>query len=169
MQAFADGTLVVDGYIFISELSYKVIGGGGKDWLDLLRIQTTVGLSSPRIEWTFGLRIMREVTIKPYKPVALVSGKHFSPSCTFWMRNLESHKNANEYTIKMKWNVKTWRFVLYENGLKYRNSGILRCQRPYHAEHTGSRLITAVKQRWALLVLGWVTAWEHHVLLVFLF
>ena len=41
----------------------------------------------------------------------------------------------------------------------------VRRQRPYHAEHTGSRLITAVKQRWAWLVLGWVTAWEHHVLL----
>ena len=40
-------------------------------------------------------------------------------------------------------------------------------QRPYHAEYTGSRLITAVKQRWAWLVPEWVTAWEHHVLFVF--
>ena len=32
-----------------------------------------------------------------------------------------------------------------------------------------SRLITAVNQRWAWLVLGWVTAWEHHVLLAFFF
>ena len=39
------------------------------------------------------------------------------------------------------------------------------CQRPYHVVNTGSRLITAVKQRWAWLVLGWVTAWEYHVLL----
>ena len=39
------------------------------------------------------------------------------------------------------------------------------CQRPYHVVNTGSRLITADKQRWAWLVLGWVTAWEHHVLL----
>ena len=38
-------------------------------------------------------------------------------------------------------------------------------QRPYHVENTGSRSITAVKQRWAWLVLGRVTAWEHHVLL----
>ena len=30
-------------------------------------------------------------------------------------------------------------------------------QRPYHAEYTGSRLITAVKQCWTWLVLGWVT------------
>ena len=30
------------------------------------------------------------------------------------------------------------------------------CQRPYHIEHTSSRL---------MLVLGWVTAWEHWVLL----
>jgi len=36
--------------IFVSELSYKVIGGEGIDWLDLLRIQTTVGLLSTRTE-----------------------------------------------------------------------------------------------------------------------
>ena len=39
------------------------------------------------------------------------------------------------------------------------------CQRPYHVEHTSSRLITEVKQRRARLVLGWVTAWEPRVLL----
>ena len=39
------------------------------------------------------------------------------------------------------------------------------CQRQYHVEKTGSRPITAVEQRWAWLVLGWVTAWEHHVML----
>ena len=37
--------------------------------------------------------------------------------------------------------------------------------RPYYVEHTGSRPITEVKQRRAWLVLGWVTAWEHLVLL----
>ena len=42
-------------------------------------------------------------------------------------------------------------------------------QRPYHVENTGSRLITAVKKRRAWLVLGWVTAWEHHVLLALFF
>ena len=42
-------------------------------------------------------------------------------------------------------------------------------QRPYHVENTGSRPITEVKQRWAWLVLGWVTAWEHQVLLSFFF
>ena len=36
--------------------------------------------------------------------------------------------------------------------------------RPYHAECTGSRPITEVKQRRARSVLGWVTAWEHPVL-----
>ena len=40
-------------------------------------------------------------------------------------------------------------------------------QRPYHVENTGSRPITEVKQRRARLVLGWVTAWEHRVLLAF--
>ena len=35
--------------------------------------------------------------------------------------------------------------------------------RPYHAESTGSRPITEVKQRRARLVLGWVTAWEYRV------
>ena len=38
-------------------------------------------------------------------------------------------------------------------------------QRPYHVESTGSRPITEDKQRRAWLVLGWVTAWEHRVLL----
>ena len=42
-------------------------------------------------------------------------------------------------------------------------------QRPYHVENTSSRPITEVKQRWAWLVLGWETAWEHQVLLSFLF
>jgi hypothetical protein len=32
-----------------SELSYKVIGGEGVDWLDLVRIQTTGGLLSTRV------------------------------------------------------------------------------------------------------------------------
>jgi hypothetical protein len=43
------------------------------------------------------------------------------------------------------------------------------CQRPYHAECTGSRQITEVKQRRAWIVLGWETAWEHQVLLAFVF
>ena len=42
-------------------------------------------------------------------------------------------------------------------------------QRPYHAEYTGSRPITEVKQRRAWSVLGWVTAWEHQVLLASFF
>ena len=42
-------------------------------------------------------------------------------------------------------------------------------QRPYHVESTGSRPITEVKQRRARLVLGWVTAWEHRVLLASMF
>jgi hypothetical protein len=36
-------------------------------------------------------------------------------------------------------------------------------QGPYHVERTGSRPITEVKQHWARLVLGWVTAWESRV------
>ena len=42
-------------------------------------------------------------------------------------------------------------------------------QRPYHVENTSSRPITEVKQRWAWLVLGWETAWEHQVLLASFF
>ncbi len=42
-------------------------------------------------------------------------------------------------------------------------------QRPYHVEYTSSRPITEVKQRWAWLVLGWVTAWEHQVPLAHFF
>ena len=49
------------------------------------------------------------------------------------------------------------------------NFGTFLCQRPYHAEYTSSRPITEVKQRRAQSVLGWVTAWEHWVLLAFLF
>ena len=43
------------------------------------------------------------------------------------------------------------------------------CIRPYHVENTSSRPITEVKQHWAALVLGWVTAWEYAVLYSFLF
>ena len=41
------------------------------------------------------------------------------------------------------------------------------CRRPYHVENTGSRPITEVKQRWARLVLAWVTGWEYRVLPAF--
>ncbi|GBN58616.1 hypothetical protein AVEN_205849-1 [Araneus ventricosus] len=50
--------------------------------------------------------------------------------------------------------------------LSPRRSSIGR-QRPYHAESTGSRLITAVKQHRARLVPGRVTTWEHRVLLAY--
>ena len=40
-------------------------------------------------------------------------------------------------------------------------------QRPYHVESTQSRQILEVTQRRARSVLGWVTAWEHRVLLAF--
>ena len=36
-------------------------------------------------------------------------------------------------------------------------------------QSTSSRPITEVKQRWARLVPGWVTAWEHRVMLTFFF
>ena len=38
-------------------------------------------------------------------------------------------------------------------------------QRSYRVESTRSRPITKVKQRWARVVLGWVTAWELRVVL----
>jgi hypothetical protein len=40
--------------------------------------------------------------------------------------------------------------------------GLLCCM---HVENTDYRPITEVKQRWARLALGWVTVWEHRVLL----
>jgi hypothetical protein len=40
---------------------------------------------------------------------------------------------------------------------------LVKCLRPYHVERTSSRPITEVKQHWAKLVLGWVTAWEYLV------
>ena len=48
---------------------------------------------------------------------------------------------------------------------KYSNSAIR--QRPYHVENTASRPISEVKQRRVWSVLGWVTAWEHQMLLAF--
>ena len=75
-------------------------------------------------------------------------------------------------TVTLIQNLKTLRLWEYWNALlRFLCLDLkMACrQRPYHIEHTGSRLITAVKQRWAWLVLGWVTAWEHHVLLVFFF
>ena len=66
-------------------------------------------------------------------------------------------------------NLKSLSFWEYRNALlSYaEKKTTIRRQRPYHVENTVSRLITAVNQRWAWLVLGWVTAWEHHVLLAF--
>jgi hypothetical protein len=52
---------------------------------------------------------------------------------------------------------------------KCRERKIVSRQGPYHVERTGSRPITEVKQHWARLVLGWVTAWESRVPLAFLF
>ena len=43
------------------------------------------------------------------------------------------------------------------------------CQRPYQDECTASRSISVVKHLWVWSVLGWVTAWEHQMLLAFLF
>ena len=42
---------------------------------------------------------------------------------------------------------------------------MLLCQRSYHVESTASRPISEVKQHRVWLVLGWVTAWEHQMLL----
>ena len=58
-------------------------------------------------------------------------------------------------------------FEIYQ--LEYTTFYLGSCQRPYHAEHTGSRPITEVKQHRASSVLGWETAWEHGVLLAFYF
>ena len=56
-------------------------------------------------------------------------------------------------------------YILKEKKQNYMaKSGFPHCLRPYHVENTSSRLITEVKQHWAMLVLGWVTAWEYMVL-----
>ena len=55
--------------------------------------------------------------------------------------------------------------ILWNFRSKHSSHGHTTCQRPYHVETTGSPPIFAVKQRWASLELGLVTAWEHHVLL----
>ena len=56
-----------------------------------------------------------------------------------------------------------------EKRLKNSEFVTFKCQRPYHVEYTSSRPITEVKQRWVQSVLGWVTAWEHWMLLASLF
>ena len=56
-----------------------------------------------------------------------------------------------------------------EKWLKNSEFLTFKCQRPYHVEYTSSRPITEVKQRWVQSVLGWVTAWEHWLLLANLF
>ena len=64
----------------------------------------------------------------------------------------------------------TFLVTFTSTGMSYSSTFLLHPrQRPYHVENTSSRPITAVKQRWAWLVLGWETAWEHHVLLALLF
>ena len=62
-------------------------------------------------------------------------------------------------------------FWLVQNSLQFGgwwrqccNGCSFRCLRPYHVEYTSSRPITEVKQHWAELVLGWVTAQEYSVL-----
>ena len=64
-------------------------------------------------------------------------------------------------------------YIRYSKKIELGNSGdrnwwLGLCQRPYHVEHTASRPISEVKQRWVWLVLGWVTAWEYQMLLAFL-
>ena len=55
-----------------------------------------------------------------------------------------------------------------ERGQVYRAPLSTPChQRPYRLEHTCSRLITKVKQRWAGSVLGRVTAWKQIVFFSF--
>ena len=76
-----------------------------------------------------------------------------------WVKHCFDNKYKKlKQSVANEWRVFT--FILYKRlfFVAYR-------QRPYHVESTGSRPITEVKQRRARLVLGWVTAWEHRVLL----
>ena len=63
---------------------------------------------------------------------------------------------------------RTLRFQHKGTTVKKDHLRLIFCLRPYHVESTSSRLITEVKQHWALWVLGWVTTWEHRVLKTFL-
>ena len=55
--------------------------------------------------------------------------------------------------------------VTFSTNILFTDLGInSECLQPHHIECTSSRLITEVKQYWAELVLGWVTAWEYSVL-----
>ena len=86
---------------------------------------------------------------------------------TNWFKNI-FYVILSHFTLLAR-----WQYVLFINLLRwvsyfsYINSKIdvTSRQRPYHIEHTSSRPITEVKQCWSRLVLGWVTAMEHWVLL----
>ena len=54
-------------------------------------------------------------------------------------------------------------FIQHPGGAQNSSSTATKCLRPHHVEHTPSRPIWEVKQRRALSVPGWVTAWEYRV------
>ena len=78
-----------------------------------------------------------------------------------------SVRNVQKLCLRAMKNSKVDLWTKIENQHKVATFDCCICQRPYHAEHTSSRPITEVKQHWAQSVLGWVTAWEHWVLLAF--
>ena len=78
----------------------------------------------------------------------------------FMSRKPNKHNTNEKFLVLNKFN----RFVCMRINVFRTSVG---SQRPYNVESTGSHPNTEVKQRRAWLVLGWVTAWEHQVLLTF--
>lgn len=120
-----------------------------------------------------------------FKPVNLTTGENEKLTDHPETENMDTDAAEMTQTVKKTVRAPPVHFTCWDNDAPTRNSKIQRMQkrflriirlrirvdlvgincrqRPHHAEKTGSRPITEVKQRRARLVLGWVTAWEHRV------
>ena len=72
-----------------------------------------------------------------------------------WITRVCQYPRSKKHDILLYINLGVYRIIEY--CIKPLNL----CLGPYHVESTSSRPITEVKQRWVVLVLGWVTAWEY--------
>ena len=106
----------------------------------------------------FGIHFQIHFVLFFHENIYIIVGHRSSHSENLIILQLQSLHTLKSVS---DWETKIWRKCV---SLQYILSF---WQRPYHVEHTSSRPITEVKQHWARLVLGWVTAWEHRVLLSF--
>ena len=84
----------------------------------------------------------------------------YSVGCAYLWRFLKSAEIISEIARNKRGRSPECQYTVF----MYIFSHLHHRQRPYHVEYTASRPISEVKQRWAWLVLGWVTAWEYAML-----